>query len=100
MANPKQWVGSLTSMADLRNDDDDDDDGLKPTIRLHIAPSGEVYYASWSLSSFDSKKNESSVNIDLVPLGSGPYPALNRPIVVNPDGGNPEEVPEKTFVQK
>jgi hypothetical protein len=96
-SNPKQWVGTLTSLAALR--------GVnvhKPTLRLHISPSNEVY--SVSLAS-DSSVTASSSSVDnlhlqLVTDELGPRPLLNRPIVVGPDGKNPEEVPEKTLFQK
>lgn len=98
-SNPKQWVGSLTSMADLMRKKDN---GYKPTLRLHLGPSGKVYYASWSLSSLPLKRETSmaAANVEIVPSEPGPSPVLNRPVVVKPDGGMPEDIPEKTFFQK
>lgn len=92
-SNPKQWVGSLTSLSYLTR---------KPTIRLYLGPSNEAYYASLSLSfpSTDTSTPTSHANLEIIPLGAGPLPFLNRPIVVSPDGTNPEEIPEKTLFQK
>ncbi|CEL02436.1 hypothetical protein ASPCAL03606 [Aspergillus calidoustus] len=95
--NPKQWVGTLTSLAALRGDNDQ-----KPTLRLHISPSNEVYSVSLASDS-SSTSSSSSVNnprLQLVTDELGPRPHLNRPIVVGPDGKDPEEVPEKTLFQK
>jgi hypothetical protein len=97
-SNPKQWVGTLTSLAALRGDND----VHKPTLRLQISPSNEVYSVSLASDS-SSTASSSSVNnlhLQLVTDELGPRPHLNRPIVVGPDGKNPEEVPEKTLFQK
>ncbi|KAJ5892971.1 hypothetical protein N7504_009662 [Penicillium tannophilum] len=85
--NPKQWSGSLVSLSALTGDD-------QPTIRLHLGPANEPYHISLAASSSTGSK------IELVSNAPGTQPHLNRPVVVSPDGSNPEEVPEKTFFQK
>ncbi|KAL2836046.1 hypothetical protein BJY01DRAFT_222582 [Aspergillus pseudoustus] len=95
--NPKQWVGTLTSFAALHGDN-----AQKPTLRLHISPSNEVYSVSLASdpSSTFSSSSSPNLHLEIVTDELGPRPHLNRPIVVGPDGKSPEEVPEKTLFQK
>ncbi|GIK07912.1 hypothetical protein Aspvir_003582 [Aspergillus viridinutans] len=94
--NPKQWVGSLTSLSLLA-----ESEAQKPTLRLHLGPSGEVYHVSLAASSSSAATSSSAgLNIELLSSEDGPRPHLNRPVVVGPDGKSPEEVVEKTFFQK
>ncbi|KAL4923259.1 uncharacterized protein BDV17DRAFT_247261 [Aspergillus undulatus] len=94
--NPKQWVGMLASSSALRGDD-----SQRPTLRLHISPANEVYHVSLgSATTSTSLSSSDSLNIELVTDELGPTPHLNRPVVVGPDGKNPEEEPEKTLFQK
>ncbi|KAL4939545.1 hypothetical protein BDV06DRAFT_34494 [Aspergillus oleicola] len=95
--NPKQWVGTLASSSALRGDETQ-----KPTLRLHISPSNEVYHVSLGsvTASSTSSSSTDGLNVELVTDELGPSPHLNRPIVVGPDGKNPEEEPEKTLFQK
>ncbi|KAL2832379.1 hypothetical protein BDW59DRAFT_139142 [Aspergillus cavernicola] len=99
--NQKQWVGTLTSLTALRGDD-----SRKPTLRLHISPSNEVYHVSLSSDSTTSTSSSSSssspgnLHIEIVTDEVGPSPHLNRPVVLSPDGKSPEEEPEKTLFQK
>ncbi|KAL2807620.1 hypothetical protein BJX63DRAFT_425230 [Aspergillus granulosus] len=94
---PKQWVGTLTSFAALRGDV-----AQKPTLRLHISSSNEVYSVSLASdsSSTSSSRPSDNLHLQVVTDELGPQPHLNRPIVVGPDGKSPEEVPEKTLFQK
>ena len=93
-ANPDLWAASLTSPASLTPSKD-----RRPLLRLHLGPAGEVYYVSVSV---DSRNATDSTNpgVELVQREAGPRPQLNRPIVLGPDGRNPEEAVEKTFFQK
>ncbi|RHZ52728.1 uncharacterized protein CDV56_104916 [Aspergillus thermomutatus] len=94
--NPKQWVGSLTSLSSLAESEDQ-----KPTLRLHLGPSNEIYHVSLVTSSPSAATSSSAgLNIELLSSEAGPLPHLNRPVVVGPDGTNPEEIAEKTFFQK
>ncbi|KAL3460567.1 hypothetical protein BJX64DRAFT_183569 [Aspergillus heterothallicus] len=95
--NPKQWVGTLTSFAAIRGSD-----GQKPTLRLHISSSNEVYSISLAAATSSASTSSSSdgLHLHVVTEELGPRPYLNRPIVVGPDGKSPEEVPEKTLFQK
>ncbi|KAJ5778558.1 hypothetical protein N7520_001804 [Penicillium odoratum] len=88
-SNPKQWSGSLVSLSALTGDG-------QPTIRLHLGPAHELYHVS--LASMSGKT--SGPQVQLVSNEPGTQPHLNRPVVVSPDGSNPEDVPEKTFFQK
>ncbi|KAF9892386.1 hypothetical protein FE257_002163 [Aspergillus nanangensis] len=93
--NTKQWVGSLTSLSSLRED-------LAPILQLYLGPSNEVYHVSVMTSSVStsSPSNVANPSIELVSSKAGPRPHLNRPVVVGPDGTNPDEPAEKTFLQK
>lgn len=93
--NPKQWIGSLVSSSSLIGE------GHHPTFRLHLGPANEVYHVSLAASS-DSKTEAktSGPRVELVSSTPGKQPHLNRPVVLRPDGETPEEVVEKSFLQK
>ncbi|KAJ5734209.1 hypothetical protein N7493_002995 [Penicillium malachiteum] len=88
-SNSKQWAGSLVSLSALTGEN-------APAIRLHLAPSNEIYHVSLAA----SKAPSGTPQVELVSTEPGAQPHLNRPIVVGPDGQNPEQEPEKTFFQK
>ncbi|KAL4803902.1 hypothetical protein BDV18DRAFT_32884 [Aspergillus unguis] len=92
--NPKQWVGTLTSSSALRGDD-----AQKPTMRVHVSLSNEIYHVSIG-SDTASASSSDGIRVELVADELGPSPHLNRPVVVGPDGKNPEDQPEKTMFQK
>lgn len=87
--NSKQWIGSLVSVASLVGED-------QPTLRLHLGPAGDVYHISAS----STGAKATGPQVELVSSQPGAQPHLNRPVIVNPDGGNTEEVVEKSFLQK
>lgn len=93
--NPKQWTGSLVSRSALTSD-------TPPQLRLHLGPADEVYHVSLaaSVAPLGSSAKVTSPQVELVSNTPGAQPRLNQPVVVGPDGQNPEEVPEKSFVQK
>lgn len=88
--NPKQWSGSLVSRSSLTSES---------LLRLHLDPAKEVYHVSLGAPSYKSAES-AEAGVELVLQESGPQPHLNRPVVLSPDGQNPEEVPEKSFIQK
>ncbi|GKZ26914.1 hypothetical protein AbraIFM66951_003539 [Aspergillus brasiliensis] len=94
--NSKQWVGTLASRSSLSGSEND-----RPTLRLHIGPSNEIYYVDL-LSSASSTTSSTPVSpqLELLSSQAGPRPHLNQPIVLGPDGKNAEEVVEKTIFQK
>ncbi|KAL2866816.1 uncharacterized protein BJX67DRAFT_116690 [Aspergillus lucknowensis] len=92
--NPKQWVGTLTSPSAVWGNTQ------KPTLRLHISSSDEVYHVSLASEPTSNSPSSDQLLVELVANELGPRPQLNRPIVVGPDGKNPEELPEKTLFQK
>lgn len=96
-SNPKQWVGSLTSLNSLVSTDTH-----RPMLRLHLDSRGEVYHVSVAqVPKQRSAETESEgPSVEFVPTEDGPKPQLNRPVAVGPDGKNTEEVEEKSFVQK
>lgn len=92
--NPNLWAASLTSPASLTPSKD-----RLPLLRLHLGPEGEVYHVSVSVDSRNAT-DSTSPGVELVQREAGPRPQLNRPVVLGPDGKNPEEAVEKTFFQK
>ncbi|KAJ9387801.1 hypothetical protein DTO063F5_3027 [Paecilomyces variotii] len=97
--NPKQWVGSLVSRSALVSADE------KPVFQLLVdSRNNDSYHVSMSSSkSTLSPKNKDTAAADPVEIFRSeilPRPALNRPVVVSPDGKGPEEVVEKTWFQK
>ncbi|KAL6231776.1 hypothetical protein BDW75DRAFT_219332 [Aspergillus navahoensis] len=96
LTNPRQWVGTLISPSALMGDDS----SQKPTLRLHVSPSKDIYHVSLGSTAVSSTSSPGSIEIELVVDVLGPSPHLNRPIVIGPDGKNPEEQPEKTLFQK
>ncbi|KGO70950.1 hypothetical protein PITC_066310 [Penicillium italicum] len=91
--NKKQWVGSLVSLSSLTASE-------QPTFRLHLGPANEVFTVSLFASSTSAQASTSGPRIDLVSNESGAQPHLNRPVVVGPDGQNPEQPEEKSLFQK
>lgn len=93
-ANPSQWIGTLTSRAVLSKI-------AANVIRLHLDSSNEIYHVSLTPASASTASSASpGPVIELVASDAGPRPHLNRPIVLSPDGGNPDEAAEKTLFQK
>jgi hypothetical protein len=90
--NTKQWVGSLVSLSALTGNE-------QPTIRLHLGPANEVYHVSLAASSA-AQSSATGLQVDLAANEVGVQPHLNRPVVVNPDGGNAEEPEEKSLLQR
>ncbi|KAF7591748.1 hypothetical protein BBP40_001128 [Aspergillus hancockii] len=94
--DPKQWTGTLTSWTAIVGGD-----GQEPVFQLYLDSANQVYHVTLMPSSDPTIVSTStSPNVELVPVEAGPRPRLNRPVVVGPDGTNPEEVIEKTFFQK
>lgn len=89
--NPKQWIGTLISSSFLIGEDH------HPTFRLHLGPASEIYHVSLAAS---SNSKASGPRVELVSSTPGTHPHLNRPVVLRPDGESPEEVVEKSFLQK
>ncbi|KAL4976524.1 hypothetical protein BDW66DRAFT_150883 [Aspergillus desertorum] len=94
--NRKLWVGTLISPSALVGVDS----MQKPTLRLHVSPSNEIYHVSLGFTAASSTYSSESIEVEIVASELGPSPHLNRPIVVGPDGKNPEEQPEKSLFQK
>ncbi|CRG91489.1 hypothetical protein PISL3812_08538 [Talaromyces islandicus] len=89
-ASPKQWVGSLISRSALTTQQ-------RQKLHLYLGPTSEQPYHV-SLSPHFNQSTD-ALDVDLVFSKPGPQPELNKPVVVNPDGTNPEVV-EKTLFQK
>jgi hypothetical protein len=90
--NNKQWVGSLVSLSSLAGNE-------QPTFRLHLGPANDVYHVSLSAPSV-TQESASGPQVEIVSNESGTRPHLNRPVVVGPDGQNPEQPEEKSLLQK
>ncbi|KAJ5480974.1 hypothetical protein N7539_006868 [Penicillium diatomitis] len=122
----KQWAGSLVSRASIA----EARGASLPTLRLHLGPANEVYHVSVAAAGETVVRSEAGKNVkgghalgtgamerarsegesrgdaagrvrvQLIKSEAAVQPHLNRPVVVGPDGQNPEEVPEKTLMQK
>ncbi|PYI12102.1 hypothetical protein BO78DRAFT_302089 [Aspergillus sclerotiicarbonarius CBS 121057] len=94
--NAKQWVGTLASRSSFAGSEDH-----RPTLRLHVGPSNEIYYVDL-LPSTSSTTSSTPVSpqIELVSNQAGSRPHLNQPVILGPNGKKAEEVAEKTFFQK
>ncbi|KAJ5096246.1 hypothetical protein NUU61_005602 [Penicillium alfredii] len=91
----KKWVGSVVSSSSLAGEQ------LQPIFRLHLGPANQVYHVSLMASSAPvAKDSTTKAQVELVSNEAGVQPHLNRPVVVNPDGQNTEEVPEKGLLQR
>ncbi|KAJ5543060.1 hypothetical protein N7535_005489 [Penicillium sp. DV-2018c] len=89
----KQWVGSLVSLSSLSAD-------VQPTFRLHLDSANDIYAVSLSTPATTAQDSKTGARVELVPNESGTRPHLNRPVVVRPDGQNPDQPEEKTLLQK
>ncbi|KAL1845717.1 hypothetical protein Plec18167_009217 [Paecilomyces lecythidis] len=98
--NPKQWVGTLVSRSALTTTSDKD----TPVFQLLLDSQNDSYHVALSSSQLTlSPTNKDAAAPEPVEIFRSeilPRPALNRPVVVSPDGKGPEEVVEKTFFQK
>lgn len=105
-SSQKRWTGSLISLSTFKLQRHQQQQKEVPVISLHLTLDGEVYHVSLSSSSApqqnskkDSAQNQ-SLSVNLLRDSPGPNPHLNRPIELSPDGKGPEEVVEKSFLQK
>ncbi|PGH28797.1 hypothetical protein GX50_08460 [[Emmonsia] crescens] len=116
--NPeKQWVGTLSSLSLFAN--------TPQTLTLHLDQNNHVYHAAISCSASSSAspspdssaqkkgtenntpssqqgkyEGAASLKVEFVRSNPSPSPHLNRPVVLNPDGNAPEEVVEKSLLQR
>ncbi|KAJ5143070.1 uncharacterized protein N7515_001857 [Penicillium bovifimosum] len=88
----KQWVGSLVSLSSLSTDE-------QPTFRLHLDSANEAYAVSLAAPS-TAEHSTTGARVELISNESGIQPHLNRPVVVGPDGQNPDQPEEKSLLQK
>ncbi|KAL4888534.1 hypothetical protein BDV59DRAFT_188407 [Aspergillus ambiguus] len=93
--SPSQWIGTLSSRAALREDH-------APILQLRLGPSNEIYHVAVISAAISnvSPSTDKAPAVQLLLPEPGPRPHLNRPVVVGPDGTNPDEPVEKTFLQK
>jgi hypothetical protein len=91
-AKSKSWRGVVTSAASFREE-------YKKKFTIHVDEKGEPYHIGFN-AYVKGQGDEVEVEVEVVKRGAGPKPALNRPIVLNPDGKLDTKEPEKTFLQK
>lgn len=90
--NPsKEWIGTLASKSALSNAN------AGPSFRLHLSSSGEIYHVSLGS---NAAGETGGASVEVVAQQDGPKPALNKPIVVGPDGADAEVPEEKSFLQR
>lgn len=90
----KQWVGSLSSFAQLSPAHS------KPTLILHLGPDNEPYHVSLSPSASSKQQEQPDVVVVRPDPVATPRPQLNKPKLVTPGSRGPEEVEEKTLFQR
>ncbi|KAJ9299309.1 hypothetical protein DTO271G3_2931 [Paecilomyces variotii] len=100
-SNPKQWVGSLVSTSALASTSGDNN---HPVFQLLVdSQNNDSYHVSLSSAkvTLSTKNKDAAVEpVEIFRDEILPRPALNRPVVLSPDGKGPEEVVEKTLFQK
>lgn len=89
-ASSKQWVGSLISQSALTTQQ-------RQKLHLYLGATEQPYHVSLSP---HFNQSTDALDVDLVFSKPGPQPELNKPVVINPDGTNSDEVVEKTLFQK
>ncbi|PGH13700.1 hypothetical protein AJ80_06205 [Polytolypa hystricis UAMH7299] len=91
------WVGSLTSLSSFEGD-------VLPVVTVYLGPDNQVYHAAVSdvkaTPAASSSSSAPKLQVNFVRQAPGPNPHLNTPIVLSPDGTGPEEVVEKSLIQK
>lgn len=91
----KSWV-SGTTVASVANFDK----GFAPNLLVSVDRSGEVVSAALKGVQIDAgHTRDFGPQVVLLPAARGTQPALNKPVVLNPEGKR-EEPQEKTLLQK
>jgi hypothetical protein len=95
----KQWVGSLVSQSALTTQNNNNNINNN-VLQLYLSASQQHDLYHVSLTKGTSDESSELIGVELIYPDAGALPELNKPVVVSPDGTNPEEVVEKTFFQK
>ncbi|KAI5819084.1 hypothetical protein BZA77DRAFT_305658 [Pyronema omphalodes] len=66
---------------------------------LHLDSEGRIYHVEVQQGK-QAPEGVVGIQVELVKLGKGPLPVLNKPVVLNAQGRVPETEKEKTFLQK
>ena len=89
----KKWSGVLTDASAFKTD-------LQRTLALHLDRKGEVWHVGFHASSAPASTGQEEVQVRLMTATPGPNPFVNKPMLVDSEGKQPEEVVEKTLFQK
>lgn len=92
----KQWVGSLVSQSALTTKAHD----MMLQLYLGASQQHDLYHVALAKGYTTDGSSGSPIGVQMIYPKSGALPELNRPIVVSPDGSNPQEEVEKTLFQK
>ena len=85
-----KWHGVVTSAASFAEQ-------YKKKFTIHVDDRGEPYHVGFGTS---ARGGGNEVDVEVLKKVAGPKPALNKPIVLSPDGKLEGKEPEKTFIQK
>ncbi|KAF3939580.1 hypothetical protein ABW19_dt0201338 [Dactylella cylindrospora] len=88
-----KWVGSVKSGKLLQPD-------VASTITLHVDEQGEVFHVEYDAVELAKGAEKPEPEIIVVRPYPGAEPALNKPVVLMPDGKPVQKEEEKTFIQK
>lgn len=96
-AKSKHWSGVLAHSSVFHP-------GQKQTVTLHLDERGEVQHVGFHafpvISTTAGVEGESEIQVVLQKAQIGPEPHLNKPVMVDAEGKEPEVVVEKTLLQK
>ena len=96
-AKSKHWSGVLAHSSVFHP-------GQKRTVTLHLDERGEVQHVGFHafpvISTSSAAERESEIEVVLQKAQIGPEPHLNKPVMVDAEGKEPEVVVEKTLLQK
>jgi hypothetical protein len=87
------WSGIATAASNLAPE-------VGKKLKLHLTSAGKVYNLGFEAVSSEAGAAKEGLVVEVVPIGKGEAPILNKPVVVAEDGQVEGKEPEKTFLQK
>ncbi|KAK6518422.1 hypothetical protein TWF506_005578 [Arthrobotrys conoides] len=88
-----KWTGGVRSGKILQSN-------YAVTLTLHVDEQGEIFHAEYDAVELARGAEQPEAEINIIRPYEGAKPALNRPVVLMPDGRLPQKEEEKTFLQK
>ncbi|EGX52297.1 hypothetical protein AOL_s00043g86 [Orbilia oligospora ATCC 24927] len=88
-----KWIGGVRTGKILQSN-------YAATWTLHVDEKGEIFHAEYDAVELAPTAQKPETEIVIIRPYEGAKPALNRPVVLMPDGRLPQKEEEKTFLQK